>query len=136
MGIVEKYKEQKVTLQSAIDDFKKSLDANMDKYDELEQNWIKNAQVQKFEFCVELLWKTVKSYFETESEFFLTPKQNIKELFLHNIIDEEHYLNLMTCIDDRNRLSHVYKLDMFDEIANALPTHYESILLAKNCLIK
>ena len=136
MGIEEKYTEQKITLQNAIEDFKKSLDANMDKYDELEQNWIKNAQVQKFEFCVELLWKTVKSYFETESEFFLTPKQNIKELFLHNIIDEEHYLNLMTCIDDRNRLSHVYKLDMFDEIANALPIHYQSILLAQNCLIK
>ena len=136
MDIAIKYSIQLISLSNAIDDFEKALNANMDKYDELEQNWIKNAQVQKFEFCIELLWKTIKSYFETQSEFFLTPKQNIKEMFLHNIINEELYLNLMTCIDDRNKLNHVYKLDLFEEIANTMPLHYDTILKAKNCLIK
>ncbi len=51
MGIKEKYEEQLILLGKAVTDFKLSLDAGMVKYDEIEQNWIKNAQVQKFEFC-------------------------------------------------------------------------------------
>lgn len=136
MGIEEKYNEQKVGLEKAIIDFKKSLDADMNKYDDLEQNWIKNAQIQKFEFCIELLWKTTKTYFEIQGEYFLTPKQNIKELFLHKLVDEGLYLNLMACIDDRNKLSHIYKLEMFDQMANNIPLHYSAIEAAKNCLIK
>jgi len=110
MGVKEKYQEQSILLGKAVTDFKLSLDADMEKYNELEQNGIKNAQVQKFEFCIELLWKTVKSFFEIQSELFLTPKQNIKELFLHNLIEKELYIGLMNCIDDRSKLSHVYKL--------------------------
>ena len=134
MGVKEKYEEQLILLGKAVSDFKLSLDADMGKYDELEQNWIKNAQVQKFEFCIELLWKTVKSFFEIQSEFYLTPKQNIKELFLHNIIDEELYLGVMSCIEDRNKLSHIYKLEMFDLMAKNMVQNYDSILQTKNCI--
>ena len=136
MGIKEKYAEQQISLEKALADFKKALNANMAKYDEIEQNWIKNAQVQKFEFCIELLWKTVKSYFETQNEFYLTPKQNIKALFLHNIITEALYIRLLTCIDDRNKLSHIYKLEVFDDIAGSILNHYEAIFECKNCIEK
>lgn len=99
----------------------KALDADLSKYEELEQNWIKNAQVQKLECCTELLWKSVKAYFEEEGETFLSPQQNMKALFTHNILNEQQYLELMRCIKNRNLLSHVYKLEMFDVIANELP---------------
>ena len=133
MDINEKYQEQLKMLNNALIDFKKSLDADMAKYDELEQNWIKNAQIQKFEFCIELFWKTVKSYFETQTEFYLTPKQNIKELFLHNIISEDLYLSLMACIEDRNKLSHIYKLEMFEGMAGNIGNNFRAMEQA--CII-
>ncbi len=39
MDINEKYQAQLKMLTNALIDFKKSLDADMGKYDELEQNW-------------------------------------------------------------------------------------------------
>jgi nucleotidyltransferase substrate binding protein (TIGR01987 family) len=136
MELNEKYAQQLIEVENALIDFRKALDANMNKYDDLEQNWIKNAQVQKFEFCIELLWKTAKSYFEMEGEAFLSPKQNIKALFLHNLLDEEQYLELMRCIESRNLLSHIYKSETFELITNELFSHYEimytSFLVLKN----
>ncbi len=127
MELSEKLSEQLKALESGLIDFKKSLDANMSKYDELEQNWIKNAQVQKFEFCIELLWKAVKTYFEIEGKTLLTPKLNIKELYLHQIVEEKQYLELMKCIESRNLLSHVYKSETFELIAADLLSHYNII---------
>ncbi len=127
MDLKEKYAQQLIALENALGDFKKALGADMGKYDDLEQNWIKNAQVQKFEFCIELLWKTAKSYFEMEGETLLTPKQNIKALFLQNIVGEEQYLELMNCIESRNLLSHIYKTETFELIANELMDHYKVI---------
>lgn len=133
MELNEKFRQLLLSLQNALVDFKKSLDANLDKYDELEQNWIKNAQIQKFEFCIELLWKTIKVYFEIEGEFFLSPKQNIKSLFLHNLLNEEQYLDLMKCIENRNLLSHIYKVEMFDLIVEELLNHYKIMNLT--CIV-
>ena len=128
MELKEKLLQLLPTMQNALADFKKSLDADLTKYDELEQNWIKNAQIQKFEFCIELLWKTTKCYFETEGEYFLSPKQNIKALFLHNLLNEEQYLELMNCLEDRNLLSHIYKLEMFDIVMDGLLNHYKIMI--------
>jgi len=127
MAIEEKLKAQLILLNSALKDFKKAIDADLTRYDDLEQNWIKNAQIQKFEFCIELLWKTTKVLFETEGEILLTPKQNIKALFQNNIIEEQTYLQLSECLNNRNLLSHVYKLEMFELIANKISSHYQVI---------
>jgi nucleotidyltransferase substrate binding protein (TIGR01987 family) len=134
MELNDKFLQLLTTLQNALADFKKSLDADLTKYNELEQNWIKNAQIQKFEFCIELLWKTTKSYFESEGEFFLSPKQNNKALFLHNLLNEEQYLEMMKCLEDRNLLSHIYKLEMFNIVAGELFNHYKVMFLAFTAL--
>jgi hypothetical protein len=99
MDLKEKYTQQLIALENTLSDFRKALGADMGKYDDLEQNWIKNAQVQKFEFYIELFWKTAKSYFEIEGETLLTPKQNIKALFLHKLVGEGQYLELMNCME-------------------------------------
>ena len=127
MAINDRLVAQLILLNNALEDFKKVIDVDLSKYDELEQNWIKNAQIQKFEFCIELLWKTVKVYFEAEGETLLTPKQNIKALFQNNIIAEQTYLQLNECLNNRNLLSHVYKLEMFEMIATEIITHYEAM---------
>ena len=127
MAINDRLVAQLILLNNALKDFKRAIDADFGKYDELEQNWIKNAQIQKFEFCIELLWKTSKVYFETEGETLLTPKQNIKALFQNSIIDEVIYADLIESLNSRNLLSHVYKLEMFEMVATEITTHYEAM---------
>ncbi len=136
MGINEKFKEQLSSLNNAIADFKLAVDADLSKYESLEKNWIQNGQIQKFEFCIEILWKTIKTFFEKEGQQFLTPKQNIKEFFNHNLIGEELYLGLMNCIEDRNKLSHVYKIEYFEEVIVNIAEHYKSLHAALAVLNK
>ena len=127
MEIVDKFNDFKVLLNRAVNDFEVSLNANLSKYNNQEIDWIKNAQIQKFEFCVELTWKTAKVYLETIEDKMFTPKLVAKSLFLTELINEELYLKLMNCIEDRNRLSHVYKFEMFDLIHVQLPNHFQTI---------
>jgi nucleotidyltransferase substrate binding protein (TIGR01987 family) len=121
--LVEKFNDLSKLLGNAIADFETSLKADFSKYDAQEIDWIKNAQIQKFEFSVELTWKTAKIYLETIESKIYTPKLVAKALFLHELINEETYIGLMNCIDDRNKLSHIYRFELFDETQANLPNY-------------
>lgn len=127
MELINKYKELYILLGKAIADFELSMNAELNKYDAQEIDWIKNARIQKFEFCIELLWKTAKVYLEFIEGKIYTPKLTVKSLFIFQIINEDIYLKLMNCINDRNLLSHIYKFEMFDEIHKELENHLDTI---------
>ncbi len=115
-------------LSLACTSFEQSLHIDLDKFSQLEADVIKNGQVQKFEYTIELLWKTLKKYFEVKREsVFLYPKEVIKTFFAEERINEETYLSLMDAIDSRNLLSHVYKIEMFDLIYPKLTDYAKAI---------
>ena len=47
---------------SSLNTFEKSLQLDMTKYKGVELDTIKNGQIQKFEYCIELCWKTIKFF--------------------------------------------------------------------------
>jgi len=100
----------------------------------LETDWIKNGQIQKFEFCTELFWKTAKIYLFSVEEKIYTPKLTIKTLFQYQFIAEGLYLALMHCINDRNLLSHVYQIEIFNAIQLNLSAHFKSLSTAAQIL--
>lgn len=134
MELNHKYSELCKTLIQAVADFEIAMGADFSKYNHQEIDWIKNAQIQKFEFCIELLWKTAKVYLESIDEKVYTPKLTIKSLFLLKIIDEDIYLKLMNCLQDRNHLSIIYKFEMFDLIQKELPSHLAAIKATSSLL--
>ncbi|MDQ6763142.1 MAG: nucleotidyltransferase substrate binding protein [Bacteroidota bacterium] len=112
----------------AILSFEKSLDIDLHKFTEFEGDIFRNGQIQKFEYTIELLWKTLKKFFETKREkFFLYPKDVIKGCFAEEIIDETNYLVLIDAIESRNLLSHVYKMEMFEIIYPQLNSYANAI---------
>lgn len=115
-------------LAAAIDSFEKSLQIDFKKYNEFETDIIKNGQIQKFEYTIELFWKTLKKYFEVKREkIILYPKDVIKAFFAEDAIDEETYLGLMSAIDSRNLLSHLYKAEMVDLIYPQLKDYAKAV---------
>ena len=136
MELNEKYSSICALLNKAISDFELSLHADFYKYNALETDWIKNGQIQKFEFCTELFWKTAKIYLFSIEEIIYTPKLTIKTLFQHQLISEDLYLGLMQCINDKNLLSHVYQIEIFNSIQLNLLTHFKSLSTAAPILTK
>lgn len=108
-----------VQLQDALDNFEKSLSIDMKSLDETLVDSIKSGRVQKFEFCVELVWKTLKVYlWEINGIDSNSPKSVIKDFYGLDLLSVEDYEKLMEAIDDRNRISHIYSKDQFEDIYN------------------
>ncbi|HEY3875717.1 MAG TPA: nucleotidyltransferase substrate binding protein [Candidatus Kapabacteria bacterium] len=75
----------------------------------------KEGTIQRFEFTVELAWKTLKDYLESSGIVMVsyTPKEIVKQAFAAKIIrDGQKWIDILDC---RNRLSHIYDEAVFDE---------------------
>jgi nucleotidyltransferase substrate binding protein (TIGR01987 family) len=111
-----------------LSDFSKSLTSlaealklNLSKFNEIELDLVKNGQIQKLEYSIELCWKLIKTFLSEQHGIeTVSPKSAIKEFFGVNLIDEEEYELLIQMIDDRNRLSHIYNEHFFNEIYSRL----------------
>ena len=106
-------------LSEAVTNFEDSLSLDLSEYSEIAVDSIKSGQVQKFEFCTELLWKTLKIYlFEINGIDAKSPKMVIKEYFNLGLCSYQEYETIMEMLDDRNMLSHIYKKEQFVSIYN------------------
>ncbi len=56
-------------------------------------------------------------------EIEISPKQVYKTMFLTKLIDENLYKSLFLSIEDRNKLSHIYKEEMYDVVYINLASH-------------
>ena len=87
---------------------------------------VRDATIQRFEFCVELAWKTSKKFLGTAST---APKIVIREMAQQNLIsDPELWFEFL---EARNLSSHTYKEDLAEKVyaitKNFLP-HGQALL--------
>ncbi len=102
---------------SSLNTFERSLQLEMTKYEGVELDTIKNGQIQKFEYSVELCWKTIKVFLNSvHGVDAVSPKSTIKEFYRVALINEQQYELLNEMLDDRNRLSHIYNELFFEDI--------------------
>ena len=109
-------------LASAIADFDGSLRVQPEDFPPNVADLIRNGQVQKFEFTIELFWKTAKAFILEVHGFDLaSPKPVIKKYFELGYVDYTACDRLIRALEIRNSLSHVYKqvtfLELYTEIA-------------------
>ncbi len=92
----------------------------------LEQNDIvRDSAIQRFEFCTDLAWKTIKTYLSVkkggiECRF---PKDCIREAFAARLIDDNPLW--FTIVDYRNLSSHTYSEKIAEKVASILPDALE-----------
>ncbi|MBN2804334.1 MAG: nucleotidyltransferase substrate binding protein [Deltaproteobacteria bacterium] len=83
----------------------------------------KEGVIQRFEYSIELAWKTLKDYLEYQNVVFsqVTPRVVIKEAFAANIIDGQVWMN---ALDARNKMSHTYDESKFEEVIEDIQNSY------------
>ena len=84
----------------------------------------KEGVIQRFEYCFELAWKTVKDYMEANGIVFavVMPRQVLKEAYAAKVIEEGQVWIAM--LDHRNLLSHTYNPAVFEEAVEAIHRQY------------
>lgn len=97
--------------------------AERSKAGELEQ-LAKEGMIQRFEFCMELAWKTMKDYLESQGVVFsqVTPRAVLKESIAVNLISDGE--GWMSALDARNKLSHTYDFKKFEAVIEEIHARY------------
>jgi len=88
----------------------------------------KEGTIQRFEFAVELAWKTLKDYLEFQGQTLstVTPRNVIKAAFVARILsDGQVWIDML---DHRNLLSHTYDESTFDQAVIAIRDQYMAAL--------
>lgn len=68
-----------------------------------------DGAIQRFEFTFELLWKTLKRYFDFGGRALASPRDVLKEAFRQGFFSDEE--TILAMLDDRNICSHVYDFE-------------------------
>ncbi|MCF6808171.1 nucleotidyltransferase substrate binding protein [Thiotrichales bacterium 19S9-12] len=82
--------------------------------------------IQRFEYTIELAWKTMKDYLEHENIVLeqITPRAVIRQAFSSKLIDDG--ATWQNALDDRNRMSHTYDIEEFEVVVNRIQDKYLS----------
>ena len=84
----------------------------------------KEGVIQRFEYCFELAWKTIKDYLEAGGSVvaIVTPRQVLKDAYGAKILDDGQVW--IDMLDHRNLLSHTYSPVIFEQAVEAIHTRY------------
>jgi nucleotidyltransferase substrate binding protein (TIGR01987 family) len=101
--------------QQRFQNFEKAFNRLKEALAEEELNELeRNGVVQRFEFTIELCWKTLKDYLEDEGlQFKPTPKETIRQAFKSELIENAQIL--IDALELRNELSHDYSGEKFEK---------------------
>jgi nucleotidyltransferase substrate binding protein (TIGR01987 family) len=84
----------------------------------------REGTIQRFEYTMELAWKVMKDYLETQNVVLpqVTPRAVIRAAFEAQLIaDGEAW---MDALDDRNKMSHTYSFERFEEVLDRVRGRY------------
>jgi nucleotidyltransferase substrate binding protein (TIGR01987 family) len=97
-------------------------------------DYIQDAVIQRFEFVMEMFWRTLKKVLSYEKIESITPRDTLSKAFQFQLIDDEAIWLKM--LDDRNRTSHIYSQteskEIFENIKTYLPIFQKSYACIKN----
>ncbi len=101
--LMDKFTDKLSKLENAIC----RLNEAVAEYNNTNSDAVRDGAIQRFEFCTELAWKTIREKLLDEGVTDInSPKAVLRKAFANSIIkDEEQWINL---IADRNSTSHIY----------------------------
>lgn len=120
--LMNKFAEKYSNLVQAVSRLEESL---LD-YKEMQSETVRDGVIQRFEFCVELAWKTLREYLIDQGYVEInSPKGVMKVAFAVNIIDDES--GWIDMINARNMTAHLYDEQTAKRIYTDISTTYISL---------
>ena len=115
----DNYKRAYFLLQEAIE-IHQSVQVQSEKIHQL----AKEGMIQRFEYCTELAWKTIKDYLENQNVIFkqITPRTVLKEAIAAKFIT--HGEDWMDALDARNKMIHTYDFKVFTLVIKQIECKY------------
>lgn len=111
------------------DSYKKALarlDESIKKLEIDDDDVTRDGVIQRFEFTMELAWKTLKEYLESRGlENVKTPKDALKTAYEIDLIEDE--LVWLDMLKARNLTSHIYDEKAVIEISDRISTEFAAI---------
>jgi nucleotidyltransferase substrate binding protein (TIGR01987 family) len=114
------------------DNFKRAYLLLSDAMDQVNERSLsqleKEGIIQRFEYTIELVWKTMKDYLESQNIIFdqVTPRAIVKDAFAAKLIlDGDTW---MAALDARNKMSHTYDFKKFEEVIDAINRRYLTVI--------
>ena len=92
-------------------------------YEDTKLDSVRDGVIQRFEFCTELTWKTLREYLLDQGYTEInSPKSVMRQAYADRLInDEQSWIGLL---NDRNLTSHLYDEDTAVEIYNRISGIY------------
>ena len=94
---------------------------------------VRDAAIQRFEFCIELSWKNARKVMGTATT---APKQVVREMAQNGVIDD--VLVWLEAIDKRNLSSHTYNETLAVEVyefARSFQPQLDTVLIRLRALV-
>ncbi|MBI1874611.1 MAG: nucleotidyltransferase substrate binding protein [Acidobacteria bacterium] len=112
--------------ESLVKDFDAALTRFADVLRQPENEFIRDAAIQRFEFCFELGWKSVQAVARLEGQECPSPRMAISTAWRNNwITAEELFLDML---EERNRTSHTYRDSTAKQVFANLPQYLPGLL--------
>ncbi len=102
--------------------FEKALERLREAVIQAKDELDKDGVIQRFEFTVEMLWKTLKAILEYQGIECYSPRNCVKEAFKANIIGDDEII--LDMLEDRNLSSHIYDQKVSEEIFQRIKSVY------------
>lgn len=122
--IMDKAQEKYGKLKEAV----KRLNEAINDYHKNDLDSIRDGVIQRFEFCTELSWKTVREYLLDQGYTEInSPKSVMRTAFTDGIVDDEKaWIDLL---NDRNTTSHIYDEATAEQIYQHIEKTYYQMFL-------
>lgn len=125
------------TLEGKIESFKKALITFKELLKDNPTDIERDAAIQRFEYCFELAWKSLKEVLKKEGftiEKLSSPKKVIKTAFQAGYIANDEIW--ITMLQERNLTSHTYNEQLAKDIYNDFKSFYEVMQYVLKTIIK
>lgn len=118
--------------ESLVTDFGAALSRFADVLDQPENEFIRDAAIQRFEFSFELAWKSVQAVARLEGQECPSPRMAISTAWRNNwIAAEDVFLDML---EERNRTTHTYRESMAKQVFANLPRYLPGLRLLQQSL--
>ncbi len=125
-------KEEKPRWQYRYDNFQRAVVLLREALETLEAGKMsqleREGMIQRFEFCWELAWKTLKDYLDDQGIVLptATPRSVIRAAHMAGILTDGDAW--MAALDARNKMSHTYNFKVFEQVVVEIQTRYMQLI--------